>query len=105
MPISNLDALRPTPVLTPPQGRQRLARSLVLSRLRGFTEGTLRIRDAHGEEVLGGTAPGPEATVTVHDPVLWTDLLGGGVLGAGEAYVAGAWTADWGSAPVRCGGV
>ena len=66
----------------------------MLSRLRGFTEGTLRIRDAHGEEVLGGTAPGPEATVTVHDPVLWTDLLGGGVLGAGEAYVAGAWTAD-----------
>lgn len=66
----------------------------MLSRLRGFTVGTLRIRDAHGVEVLGGVAPGPEAEVVVHDPVLWTDLLGGGVLGAGEAYIAGAWSSD-----------
>ncbi len=66
----------------------------MLSRLQAFTDGTLRIRDAEGEVALGGVNPGPEATVTVHDPVLWTDLLGGGVLGAGEAYMAGAWTAD-----------
>ena len=26
--------------------------------------------------------------------MLWTDLLGGGVLGAGEAFIAGAWSAD-----------
>ena len=26
--------------------------------------------------------------------MLWTDVLGAGILGAGEAYVAGAWTAD-----------
>lgn len=66
----------------------------MLGRLQGFSAGTLRIRDAVGEVVLGGDAPGPEATVRVHDPVLWTDLMGGGVLGAGEAYVAGAWEAD-----------
>ena len=94
MPMSPIDALRPATAPRPAHGRQRLARSLVLSRLQGFTDGTLRIRDAEGEVVLGGVNPGPEATVTVHDPVLWTDLLGGGVLGAGEAYMAGAWTAD-----------
>ncbi len=66
----------------------------MLSRLRGLSDGALCIRDADGELRLGGTRPGPEAVVTVHDPVLWTDLLGGGVLGAGEAYVAGAWSTD-----------
>lgn len=43
---------------------------------------------------LGGGRDGPAAAVTVHDPVLWTDLLAGGVLGAGEAYMAGAWSSD-----------
>lgn len=46
-----------------------------------------------GETRLGDGG-GLTATVTVHDPVLWSDVLGRGLLGAGEAYMAGAWSAD-----------
>jgi cyclopropane-fatty-acyl-phospholipid synthase len=84
---------------TPPATRTRLPRShlarrLVVSRLQRITDGTLWIRDDQGETRIEGVNPGPRAVITVHDPVLWTDVLGAGVLGAGEAYTAGAWSAD-----------
>ncbi len=65
----------------------------MLGRLKNLGAGSLCIRDAEGETRLGDEN-GPSATVTVHDPVLWSDVLGRGLLGAGEAYMAGAWSAD-----------
>ena len=65
----------------------------MLRRLKGLTGGALSIRDALGEIQLGEEG-GLRAVVTVHDPVLWSDVLSRGLLGAGEAYMAGAWSAD-----------
>ncbi|MHC5011502.1 MAG: class I SAM-dependent methyltransferase [Planctomycetota bacterium] len=71
---------------------QRLARRLVLRRLGPLAEGSLCLSDALGEAVLG--AGSPRIHLTVHDPVLYVDVLTRGLLGAGEAYGAGAWAAD-----------
>ena len=82
-----------TQTLLNPTRFQRAARRTVLGRLRRIEHGTLRIIDALGTEQLGSGST-PAACITVHDPVLWTDLLTRGVLGAGEAYGAGAWSSD-----------
>jgi cyclopropane-fatty-acyl-phospholipid synthase len=78
---------------TEPGFAQRLLRNAVFARLRGFTAGAVRMRDALGEELLGnahgalGVVP-----VTVHDPALWSTIARGGDVGAGEGFVAGQWS-------------
>ncbi|MDT8438742.1 MAG: cyclopropane-fatty-acyl-phospholipid synthase family protein [Wenzhouxiangellaceae bacterium] len=68
-------------------------RRAVLDRLDVLACGSLRIDDADGCWVLAGQKPGPEARVHVHDSKFWRLLATGGSVGAGEAYIAGAWDA------------
>jgi cyclopropane-fatty-acyl-phospholipid synthase len=35
-----------------------------------------------------------EATITIHDPAFYTEIAGGGSIGAGEAYMQGMWSTD-----------
>ncbi len=74
---------------------QRFVRSGILSKLGALTGGVLTLRDTLGEQRFGVPASdGLEATITVADASLYTDVALRGVLGAGEAYAAGAWVAD-----------
>lgn len=72
----------------------RLARRLVLQQLGGIRQGRLLISDGLGEQAFG--QPEKSATVTaeirVHDPDAWRDILTGGSIGAGEAYMSGDWS-------------
>jgi cyclopropane-fatty-acyl-phospholipid synthase len=83
------DGLRPA---SPPSTTQRLWRQGIEARLRGLRSGALLLRDAAGERLLGDPA-GPLGTVTldVRDPSFWSALVWSGDVGAGEAYVDGAW--------------
>ncbi|MCX6866390.1 MAG: cyclopropane-fatty-acyl-phospholipid synthase [Verrucomicrobia bacterium] len=67
-----------------------LARSAVFSNLRNA--------DRHQ---TFGTTGGLTATITVYDRAFYTDLAFGGSIGAGEAYMAGFWSADNLTALVR----
>ncbi len=73
----------------------RLARAVILGSLRGVKQGTLRIRTPDGSlHRFGGPLPGPDATITVDDPVFFRRMLLDGEIGAGEAYIRGEWSAD-----------
>jgi cyclopropane-fatty-acyl-phospholipid synthase len=79
---------------------QNVSERLVRSRLDRLTSGRLTLEGPGGSEVFG---PGgdPEAHVRVHDPSLFRALAFGGHVGAGEAYMEGAWTTDDLTAVVR----
>jgi cyclopropane-fatty-acyl-phospholipid synthase len=74
----------------------RLARRLVQGGLAALGEGRLVVEDGGREQAFGprDAPPGLTARICVEDPSLWRDVLLRGVLGAGEAYVRGAWSAD-----------
>jgi cyclopropane-fatty-acyl-phospholipid synthase len=69
-----------------------LARRRVLSGLRGLTAGTLVIEEAGQCWVFGDCTP--EVRLQVLDPGFWTGAAFGGSVGAGEAFVDGAWRCD-----------
>ena len=74
---------------------ERLARSTLLSGLGGLRVGALSIREAAGRtERFQGDLPGPDATITVHDPSFYRRMLLDGENGAGESYILGEWSAD-----------
>ncbi len=74
---------------------QRLLRQGVLGRMRGLRSGALCVRDALGEATFGDPE-GPLGTVQldVHDLGFWSEVVFGGDVGVGEAFVAGLWTAS-----------
>jgi cyclopropane-fatty-acyl-phospholipid synthase len=79
-----------------PSRLDNLARRAVFSQLEALKGCTLTIEDGEERRVFGESA-GPcslEATVTVHDSSFYSDLFSGGSVGAGEAYMRGAWSAD-----------
>ncbi|MCY3895081.1 MAG: cyclopropane-fatty-acyl-phospholipid synthase [Chloroflexi bacterium] len=71
----------------------RIARALVLSRLRSWQYGRLELRLPDGklmtvgDEALGGTA-----RVEIHHDHAFTRMLIGGSTGVGEAYMDGLWS-------------
>jgi cyclopropane-fatty-acyl-phospholipid synthase len=74
----------------------RFARGAVRRILAGIERGRLHLVDGD-ERLTFGRAAGPEpleAVVTIHHPRFYGDCLFGGTIGAGEAYMAGSWTAD-----------
>lgn len=75
----------------------RWARGLVLRAARRLRCGRLHLVDAEASlhfEGASGAGAGLEATVMVHHPAFYRSILRGGVLGAGEAYMAGHWSTD-----------
>lgn len=79
----------------PPTLAQRLLRKGLLARLGGLTSGAIAVHDALGTVTLGDPR-GPLGSVDlfVHDPAFWSQVALGGDVGAGEAYVAGLWSAS-----------
>lgn len=68
-------------------------RTLVHRLLRGLSRGRLTIKDPWGEVVFGPGGEGdPVATIEVNDPSMYGDVAMRGSIGAGEAYMRGAWT-------------
>ncbi|HSR52286.1 MAG TPA: cyclopropane-fatty-acyl-phospholipid synthase family protein [Acidobacteriota bacterium] len=77
-----------------PSAAQRLARRILLSRLKGLSRGRLEIRDAQGRWTFGAEDASLSARVEVSDPRFYTSLLLGGSVGAGESYMRGEWTSE-----------
>ena len=75
---------------------EKIARRAVLARLAAIEHGVLRIEDAGRTLAFGARSArcALDATVRVHDPRFYTELAFGGSIGAGEAYMAGYWSAD-----------
>jgi cyclopropane-fatty-acyl-phospholipid synthase len=76
-----------------PRALDKLARSLVARQLSKLHEGHLTVIDGDSR-VEYGSGSWPAATITVHEPAFYSDIAFGGSIGAGEAYMAGAWTCD-----------
>jgi len=70
-----------------------IARRAVFSHLRKIERGSITVIEGTGQHVFGRPG-GLAATIMVHDPAFYTDMAFGGSIGAGEAYMAGFWSAD-----------
>ena len=74
----------------------RLAKPLLLSQLRKIRDGRLRLIDSDSTESFGAvTAAAPfEVTIRVRSPRFYPEVVFGGTLGSGEAYMNGYWQCD-----------
>lgn len=74
----------------------KLARRIVLSRLKNLADGQLVVSE-NGYKLTFGqistTFPEPQR-VTVLDPAFYSDIAFGGAIGSGEAYMQNFWTCD-----------
>lgn len=84
------DSTRRESVLT------RLAKPLLLGQLRKIRDGRLRLIDSDSVETFGAvTAAAPfEVTIRVRSPRFYPEVVFGGTLGSGEAYMNGCWQCD-----------
>ena len=82
---------------------RRLARRLVLDRLRGIESGRLLVLEAGQRRVFGraGGDPPLDARLTIEDPTCWDAFAWGGSIGAAEAYCDGLWSTPDPTAVVR----
>ena len=89
-------AVKASSAETCPAGHlEKLARAVILASLRALKQGCLRIRTPDGSlHRFEGPRPGPDATITVHDPRFFRRMLLDGEIGAGEAYIRREWSAD-----------
>jgi cyclopropane-fatty-acyl-phospholipid synthase len=73
----------------------RIARRLVLDRLRGLQVGRVSLEEG-ADRLQFGQPAGADlaATIRVHDPRFYRQIALGGSLGAAEAYLRGYWTSD-----------
>jgi len=80
-----------------------LAVRAVHARLEGIRDGRITVLERGARRVFGApsTRCPLEATIEVRDPRFWSELAFGGSIGAGEAYMAGYWSADDLTALVR----
>lgn len=74
----------------------RLARSLVLRRLKLLENDRLLLVDDRGRHQFGksGTDAGLRAKIEVADPRFYSSIVAGGSIGAAEAYMQGYWACD-----------
>ena len=70
-----------------------IARRAVLSHLEKIERGLITVIEGNERRAFGRQG-GLIATITVHDPAFYSDMAFGGSIGAGEAYMAGFWSAD-----------
>ncbi len=92
-PLLGLDLARPdrTSLLA------RLGRRLMVSQLREFTRGELRVVEPDGREFTVGRRSADfdvGCTLYIDHPQIWADAAFGGTVGAGEAYIRGLWHSD-----------
>lgn len=77
---------------------ERMLRTRLLRQMSALRDSQLRIVDALGEATLGTPASDPDATlratVQVFDAAFYRQIAGNGSVGAGEAYMDGAWCCD-----------
>ncbi|GGD54261.1 SAM-dependent methyltransferase [Pseudoxanthomonas indica] len=74
-----------------PTALERWLRRRLLAKLSGLQGGRLRLRDADGQFELGQDVGEPAIDLWVDDPVFYRQVAMGGSVGAGEAYIDGAW--------------
>jgi cyclopropane-fatty-acyl-phospholipid synthase len=74
----------------------RWAKPLLLGQLRKIRDGRLRLIDSDSVETFGAaTAAAPfEVTIRVRSPRFYPEVVFGGTLGSGEAYMNGYWQCD-----------
>jgi cyclopropane-fatty-acyl-phospholipid synthase len=70
-----------------------ITRPAVFSHLRKIERGSITVIEG-SEQLAFGRSGGLAATITVHDSAFYADMAFGGSIGAGEAYMAGFWSAD-----------
>ena len=77
-------------------GIDRFLRARLHARLAGIRGGQISITDALGDVVVGdASAPGSLRTnLRVRDPDFYRQIAASGSVGAGEAYMDGAWESD-----------
>jgi hypothetical protein len=68
----------------------RLGRKLLLRQLQQLHTGTLTLTEGATQHSFGHGLP--QVQLSVHHPAFYADLAFGGSIGAGEAYMAGAWS-------------
>lgn len=73
--------------------QQRMARRLVCRKLEALESGRLDLVEGDRVHTFGEADQAP-VLLTVKDPTFWTDIALGGSIGAGEAYMDGAWDSD-----------
>lgn len=73
---------------------QTIARKLLFRLLKGIEYGCLRIHDQGQLHSFGQALETTDlvADIYVHDPQLYSDVVFGGSVGSGEAYMSGHWT-------------
>jgi len=86
----------PTPEEAKPSALDGVARKVVFSLLKRLNRGKITLQEGDTQQGFGKqTHDLPlEAKVIVHHPGFYSAILLGGSVGAGEAYMAGYWTAD-----------
>ncbi len=73
---------------------ERFARRMLFTQLSSLRGGSVTVIDGSGRSRLGSSDGGVHATVRVHDPAFYADVLAGGSVGAGESYMRGHWDTD-----------
>lgn len=71
-----------------------LLRRGVISKLRQVSWGTIVLEDGGETHRFGNGEGGPSVRVQVHSRLLYERVALGGTVGAGEAYIEGAWSCD-----------
>lgn len=76
-----------------PRWLDRLARRILLDKLRYLHHGEITIVEAGTSQTFGRAGPSfpLSATVWVKSPAFYSDVAFGGSVGAGEAYIHGCW--------------
>lgn len=93
----------PVPTALRRRWLSRLTRRAVFGRLGRLEHGVVTIVDGDERTIFGRPtgACSLQATITVHDPHVYTEVAFGGTVGAGDAYRRGLWSADDVTAVVR----
>ncbi len=73
---------------------ERLARRALFARLEGLRDCRLSIVDGGERFEFGQGESDLAATIIVHDPALYADIVGRGSVGAGESYMSGCWSTN-----------
>jgi cyclopropane-fatty-acyl-phospholipid synthase len=74
-----------------PTALERFLRDRLVSQLAPLRGGSLHLRDAAGDVMLGDPTATLRVTVWVDDPAFYRAVAAQGSVGAGEAYIRGDW--------------
>jgi cyclopropane-fatty-acyl-phospholipid synthase len=71
----------------------QFAKKIFLSKFSELTEGTITVREGHSEHTFGRNDRNfpLHATIIVHEASFYSDVIFGGTVGSGEAYMTKSW--------------